>query len=133
MATPSDPYHVNLCMLSYSQLTPGPIAVIATGLFLPSILLMFILFRYYQKVRHLQPVKHFSSGVNPAVVGRVLSATINLLPAIVPVEQLLRIGINIILFGVALFLIGKLKWHPALDLRIGAMAGMVVGFVTGLA
>jgi len=135
--------------VAISQLTPGPIAVIATfagfrvgglsgamvatiGLFLPSIILMFILSRYYQKVRHLQPVKHFLSGVNPAVVGMVLSAAINLLPAIIPSEQPLRIGINMLLLAVALLVIGKLKWHPAFGLGIGAITGVMVSFVTGL-
>ncbi|MGA1408693.1 MAG: chromate transporter, partial [Prochlorotrichaceae cyanobacterium] len=73
------------------------------GLFLPSILLMFGLSIYYQKVRHLQPVKHFLSGVNPAVVGMILSAAINLAPSIVPLDQPLRLGINFILLGISFF------------------------------
>lgn len=132
--------------VAISQLTPGPIAVISTfagfrvggvsgamiatiGLFLPSIILMFILSRYYQKVRHLQPVKHFLSGVNPAVVGMILSAAINLMPSMIPREQPVRIVINIILLGVALFVMGKLKWHPAIGLGIGAIMGIMVGFL----
>lgn len=135
--------------VAISQLTPGPIAVIATfagfrvaglggaivatlGLFLPSIVLMFGLSIYYQKVRHLQPVKHFLSGVNPAVVGMIVSAAINLAPSIFPMEQPLRIGINIILLGIALFVIAKLKWHPAIGLGIGAMTGVMMSFIPGL-
>ncbi len=134
--------------VAISQLTPGPIAVISTfagfrvaglpgaiiatiGLFLPSIVLMFVLSQYYQKVRHLQPVKHFLSGVNPAVVGMIIAAAVNLAPAILPGEQPIRIGINICLLAITLVLIGKLKWHPALSLGIGAATGIFMGFVPG--
>jgi chromate transporter len=135
--------------VAISQLTPGPIAVISTfagfrvggfsgaiiataGLFLPSIVLMFGLSHYYQKVRHLQPVKHFLSGVNPAVVGMIVSAAINLAPSVFFLDQPLRIAINIGLLAMALLVIGKLKWHPAIGLGIGALTGAVMGFIPGL-
>ncbi|MCA1903907.1 MAG: chromate efflux transporter [Cyanobacteria bacterium KgW148] len=135
--------------VAISQLTPGPIAVISTfagfrvagltgaviatiGLFLPSIVLMFILANYYQKVRHLQPVKHFLSGVNPTVVGMIVSAAINLAPSILPIDQPIRIGINLALLGIGLLVIVKLKWHPAIGLAIGAITGVIIGFIPGL-
>lgn len=135
--------------VAISQLTPGPIAVIATfvgfrmaglggaiiatlGLFLPSIVLMFGLSIYYQKVRHLQPVKHFLSGVNPAVVGMIVSAAINLAPSILPLDHPIRIGINLTLLAVSLLVIAKLKWHPAIGLGIGAMTGVIVSLIPGL-
>lgn len=135
--------------VAISQLTPGPIAVISTfagfrvgglagavvatvGLFLPSIVLMFFLSMYYQKVKHLQPVKHFLSGVNPAVVGMVVSAAINLAPSVFPLDQPLKITINAILLAVSLLVIGKLKWHPAIALGIGATVGVIMNFVAGL-
>ncbi|MFZ4665209.1 MAG: chromate efflux transporter [Prochlorotrichaceae cyanobacterium] len=135
--------------VAISQLTPGPIAVISTfagfrvaglmgavvatiGLFLPSILLMFVLSHYYHKVRHLQSVKHFLSGVNPTVVGMIVSAAINLAPSILPIDQPIRIGINLALLGIALLVIAKLKWHPAIGLAIGAIVGVMISFIPGL-
>jgi len=136
--------------VAISQLTPGPIAVISTfvgfrlagivgaviatvGLFLPSIVLMFILSIYYQKVRHLQTVKYFLSGVNPAVVGMIVSAAINLAPSILPLDQPVRIGINLALLAMTLVLIAKLKWHPAISLAIGAAVGVGVSFLPSMA
>ncbi|MCS6959236.1 MAG: chromate efflux transporter [Pseudanabaenaceae cyanobacterium SKYGB_i_bin29] len=131
--------------VAISQLTPGPIAVIATfagfrmgglagaivatvGLFLPSIVLMFFLAMYYQKIKHLQPVKHFLSGVNPAVVGMVVSAAINLAPSVFPLDQPVKITVNAILLAISLLVIGKLKWHPAIGLAIGAAVGVVLTY-----
>ncbi len=131
--------------VAISQLTPGPIAVIATfvgfrvagllgamgatiGLFLPSIVLMFGLSMYYDKVRHLKPVKHFLSGVNPAVVGMILAAAINLAPSIFPLDQPIRIGLNLALLALSLVCTIKLKWHPAISLGIGATTGVVASF-----
>lgn len=63
----------------------------------------------------------------------ILSAAINLMPSImpsmIPREQPVKIVINIILLAVALFVMGKLKWHPAIGLGIGAIMGIMVGFL----
>ena len=86
---------------------------------------MFGLSIYYDKVRHLKPVKHFLSGVNPAVVGMILAAAINLAPSIFPLDQPIRIGLNLVLLALSLVCTIKLKWHPAISLAIGATTGVV--------
>ncbi len=135
--------------VAISQLTPGPIAVISTfagfrvgglagamvatlGLFLPSVALMFVLSKYYQEVRHLEPVKHFLAGVNPAVVGMIVSAAINLAPGVFLGNESVKIIINLCLVGMTLLAIAKLKWHPAISLGIGALTGIIVSFLPGL-
>lgn len=135
--------------VAISQLTPGPIAVIATfagfrvagmigaviattGLFLPSIVLVFFLSMYYQKVKHIEAVKYFLSGVNPAVVGMILSAALNLAPAVFFLDQTSRIAINTALLGLTLLLIARLKWHPAISLAIGAGTGVAISFLPNL-
>ncbi|WNC59891.1 chromate efflux transporter [Thermosynechococcus sp. QS41] len=137
--------------VAISQLTPGPIAVIATfagfrvagiggaflatvALFLPSLLLMFALAHYYQVVKHLQRVKQFLAGVNPAVVGMVLSAAINLAPAIVHLDQPVSLILNSVLLVFSLVAITRLKWHPAIALAVGATVGLCGGqWLTGTA
>ncbi len=78
-------------------------------------------------------VRHFLLGANLAVFGIVLSAKIDLFSDIILGENPLRIGINMLLLGVALLVIGKLKWHPAIGLGIGTIVGAMLGFVTHLA
>ncbi len=130
--------------VAISQLTPGPIAVIATfagfrvggwsgamvatlGLFLPATVLMLLLSHSYQRFRHLQPVKHFLAGVNPAVVGMVVSAAVHLAPSVFPMSQPLRLGVNMVLLGLTWLVVGRFKKHPALALGMGAAVGALLG------
>jgi uncharacterized membrane protein len=62
----------------------------------------------------------------------IVSAAINLAPSVFFLDQPLRIAINIGLLAMALLVIGKLKWHPAIGLGIGALTGAVMGFIPGL-
>ncbi len=79
--------------VAISQLTPGPVAVLATfagyhqagvagallataALFLPGILWMLFLCAQYERRREEPWARRFLAGVNPAVAGMVLSAAI---------------------------------------------------------
>ncbi len=132
--------------VAISQLTPGPIAVLATfagfriaglsgaviatlGLFLPSLVLMFGLSIFYQRVRHLQPVRHFLSGVNPAVVGMIVAAAVNLAPPVFLEQSFVRTVVNVGLWLLAGFWMVRRKGHPAFALAMGAIAGGLLGFV----
>ncbi len=132
--------------VAMSQLTPGPIAVIATfvgfrlaglggaaiatlGLFLPSIVLMFGLSIYYQRARHLRPVQHFLAGVNPAVVGMIVSAAVNLAPSVFWGQSLVRTAVNGGLLTLTLFWMVQRKGHPAMALAVGAVTGGLLGWL----
>lgn len=122
--------------VAISQLTPGPMAVLATftgyrvagipgalvatvALFLPATLLMWGVSHFYQHLRHVTAVKDFLAGVNPAVVGLILAAAIALAPGALHWDR----PLSLVLVAVALVLLTRLKWHPAFVLAIGALTG----------
>jgi chromate transporter len=122
--------------VAISQLTPGPIAVLATfagyrvagiggallatiALFLPSTLLMLLISYYYDRLRNVRSVQDFLAGIVPAVVGLILATAITLAPANLHIQR----PASILLFAVALLLLSRSKWHPAFVLSIGALAG----------
>lgn len=124
--------------VAISQLTPGPIAVIATfagykvggiagalvatiGLFVPATILMLFISHFYQRLSKIKEVKDFLAGINPAVVGLIMAAAIALTPQTFSLSQ----PIGIIVAFVALFLLAYGKWHPAFVLAIGAIIGIL--------
>ena len=81
--------------VALSQLTPGPLAMLATfagfkaggGLgalaatvciFLPGTALMLLISSRYESFRRIDAVNHFLDGILPAVVGLVFAAAVNL-------------------------------------------------------
>jgi chromate transporter len=122
--------------VAISQLTPGPIAVLATfagyhvagiggalvatlALFLPSTLLMLLISYYYDRLRNVRSVQDFLAGIVPAVVGLILATGISLAPANLHVQH----PASIVLCAAAFLLLSRSKWHPAFVLAIGALAG----------
>jgi chromate transporter len=120
--------------LAVSNLTPGPIAVLATfagyrvagvsgalvatvALFVPATVLMLGISHQYARFRDDHRAQRFLSGVNPAVAGLILSA------ALLLGKSALVSWRGYLLCGISIFLLGKLRWHPAFVLVIGAAAG----------
>jgi len=81
--------------VALSQLTPGPLAMLATFagykaggflgalaaticIFLPCTLLMLLIASRYERFRRVDAVNHFLDGIIPAVVGLVFAAAVNL-------------------------------------------------------
>ncbi len=81
--------------LALSQLTPGPLAMLATftgfraggflgGLvatvfiFLPCVILMLVVGRYYDRLKNIDIIKSTLDGLLPAIVGLVAAAAWNL-------------------------------------------------------
>ncbi len=125
--------------VAISQLTPGPIAVLATfagfrvagfwgailataALFTPAIVLMLVISRYYARLRNEQRVKDFLAGIVPAVVGLVVAAGVVLLPGSISVQH----PVTIALGGLAFLALVTWRWHPAVLLMIGAAVGIIV-------
>jgi chromate transporter len=78
---------------------------------------MLVVSHGYERFREDRRVKQFLSGVNPAVAGLIMSAAL-----------LLRRGALVgwpsyLLLGLSVFLLAKLRWHPAFVLAIGAVTG----------
>ena len=120
--------------VAISNLTPGPIAVLATfagfhlagttgalaatvALFAPGIMLMLAICHQYGRFRDDRRAQRFLAGVNPAVAGLILSA------ALVLGRGALISWHGFALLALSISLLAGLRWHPAFVLAIGAAAG----------
>jgi chromate transporter len=124
--------------VAISNLTPGPIAVLATftgfrlhgvagalvatlALFAPATILMLGLSWQYDRLKNTRRAQDFLAGVTPAVVGLVVGAALILAPGSVP-------SLTAALFaGLSLALLTRFKWHPAFALALGALLGALHG------
>jgi chromate transporter len=119
--------------VAISQLTPGPIAVLATfagyhvdgvigalvatiALFAPSFVLMLIISHFYQRLRHLPAVRDFLAGITPAVVGLIIAAAVALAPGALSWQHPASIALALAALG----LLAWLQWHPAIVIGLGA-------------
>jgi chromate transporter len=120
--------------VAISNLTPGPISVLATfagyrlrgiagalvataALYLPAVILMLVLCHEYERLKDRRELQAFLTGVIPAVIGLVLSTAILLASAI------LHSWRAFVCAGLALLVLIRWRVHPALVLALGAMAG----------
>jgi chromate transporter len=120
--------------VAISNLTPGPIAVLATfagyhvagvagalvataALLAPAMGLMWLVSGQYERYRGDPRAERFLAGVNPAVTGLILSAAVLLEGSAIGSWR------GWILCGASLLLLRKFRWHPAFALAIGSVAG----------
>lgn len=120
--------------VAISNLTPGPIAVLATfagyrmagiggalaataALFAPGVALMLVISRQYARFRADPRAKRFLGGINPAVAGLVFAAAVLLGPAALASWR------SVLLSVVSFFLLARFRWHPAFVLVLGAAMG----------
>jgi chromate transporter len=117
--------------VAISNLTPGPIAVLATftgfhmggvagaivataAIFTPAMMLMTVISAGYDRFKDSSRAKDFLAGVTPTVVGLVASAALLLWPSSIASWR------AAVLMIVALALLVRFKWHPAFVLAVGA-------------
>jgi chromate transporter len=120
--------------VAISNLTPGPIAVLATfagyhvagvagalvataALLAPAMGLMWLISGQYARYRSDPHAQRFLAGVNPAVTGLILSAAVLLGGSAIGSWR------GWILCGISLLLLQRFRWHPAFVLAIGSVAG----------
>jgi len=120
--------------VAISNLTPGPISVLATfagyrlrgvlgallatgSLYVPAVVLMLVLCHQYERLKDRKETQAFLSGVIPAVIGLVLST------AILLASGTLHSWRGFLFAGLALLVLIRWKVHPALVLALGAAAG----------
>jgi len=120
--------------VAISNLTPGPISVLATfagyrvrgiagalvatgALYLPAVVLMLVLSREYDRLKERREVQAFLAGVVPAVIGLMLST------AILLGSGTLLSWRAYALAGLALVLLIRWRLHPVFVLALGAAAG----------
>lgn len=124
--------------VAISELTPGPIAVLATfagflkagvpgallataALFAPATILMLLISSLYERLRHQRFAQDFLAGVEPAVIGLIVAAAIVLAPSCISLARPVSVGLGVL--GVVLLV--RFQWHPALVLLLGAIAGIL--------
>lgn len=117
--------------VAISNLTPGPIAVLATfvgyklagalgallataALLTPALVLMTVLCAGYERFRSSDRFADFMSGVSPAVVGLIASAAVLLWAPAIPSWRALSLAVA------SLLLLLRFRWHPAFVLALGA-------------
>ena len=117
--------------VAISNLTPGPIAVLATftgyhllgvygavlatlALLTPSMILMTAICIAYERLKSSSHAQDFLAAVAPTVVGLVASAALLLWRSAISSWQ------GLLLMIVALVLLVRFKWHPAFVLAGGA-------------
>lgn len=122
--------------VAISNLTPGPIAVLATftgyrlhgvpgalmatlALFLPAVILMSALSHFYLRLKDVRVVRDLLAGLSPVVVGMVLGAAILLVPGALDSAAAWA------MCALALVLLLRWRWHPGFVLGIGALAGVL--------
>jgi chromate transporter len=120
--------------VAISNLTPGPIAVLATfagfhlagipgalvataALMAPSVILMLAISRQYERFRHDYRAQRLLSGLNPAITGLILSTAILLGGGVFTSWQRWLLG------AACLLIMRGLHWPPVILLGIGAIAG----------
>jgi chromate transporter len=120
--------------VAISNLTPGPIAVLATFagyhvasvagalvatavLFAPGSALMLFISHEYARLREDRRAKRFLSGINPAVAGLIFATAILLAPAALASWR------RLLLCGISFLLLTRFRWHPAFVLAIRAAMG----------
>jgi chromate transporter len=120
--------------VAISNLTPGPIAVLATfagyhlcgvggallataALFAPAMLLMTLLSKGYSRFKGNERFEDFLSGVSPAVAGLIVGAAALLGPSALHGAPAWG------LMALALLLLLKFKVHPVFPLAVGAILG----------
>lgn len=121
--------------VAISNLTPGPIAVLATftgyrlhgvggalvatlALFLPAMTLMSVLAQSYQRVKELRVAQHVLAGLTPVVIGLMVGA------AFLLAKTALGSGAAAVSAVVALVLLIRFTWHPVFVLMLGALSSI---------
>ena len=120
--------------VAISNLTPGPIAVLATfagyhlagipgalvatvALMTPAVVLMLLITGQYERVRHDHRAQRLLSGLNPAIAGLILSTAFLLGGGVLTTWQ------RCLFAAACLLIFRKLHWPPVILLAIGAIAG----------
>lgn len=134
-------------ILAISEMTPGPFAINAatfigiqqagipgaifatTGVITPSFIIVLLVARYFTKFKDHSLVQGLLTGIRPAVIGLIATATFSIMKSVFSITAssiftLVNLK-GIVILGLVLVGIYKLKIHPALMIIISAILGMV--------
>lgn len=123
--------------VAISQLTPGPVAVLATfcgfkqagalgavvatiAVMLPAFVLMLALSHGYSRFGELRAVRSVLNGLIPAIVGLLLASAVQI------GEEAVRGGVGVALLAGSLVLMIRWRVNPAYLIAFSACVGMVL-------
>ena len=137
--------------IAVSESTPGPFAInIATyigaemgglfgslcatlGVVMPSFIIILIVARCFDRFRSSKLVAGAMSGLKPAVVGLIAAAILSIAKTVLMPTGVfaLNVGlaVSLVIFAIGLFLTLKKKAHPVLIICMGAVLGIIAGYM----
>lgn len=112
---------VNLSTMSGSRIRPrwGAIAAYG-GVITPSLVIIYIIARFFEPYMDLPVIRAIFAGLNPAVIGLMLASVFQLGRAIRPVP------FNLLLGAFGLCAITVLGWHPLVMILAAGVAGFLM-------
>ncbi|HZK33734.1 MAG TPA: chromate transporter [Bacillota bacterium] len=133
-------------IIAISEMTPGPFAINAatfigiqqhgllgavfatTGVVAPTFIIVLLVARYFTKFKDHPLVQGLLKGIRPAVIGLIATATFTIIKSVFSISPTSIITIanikSIIILGLVLLGIYKLKIHPAIMIILSAIMGM---------
>ncbi len=125
-------------MIALSQITPGPIAVNSAtfigyqiagvsgallstlGVMSIPLVLVSIVSKYKTQFLKSQTVQAIFTGLRPALVGLIMASVFSV------AQTALLDWMSLILFGIILVVLFKLKWHPIYVILLSGIIGIIV-------
>ncbi|WP_040203678.1 chromate transporter [Neobacillus jeddahensis] len=133
-------------VIAIAGMSPGPIAtnsailigysvdgfigaiIAAIGILLPSIILVIVVATFFIKVHHHPIVQSMFYGLKPIVASLIIYAAISFAKS----NQLVTLKVSyhsvtlLLIFGLSLFALLKLRWHPLYVILLSGLVGVAL-------
>jgi chromate transporter len=133
-------------MIAIAGMSPGPIAtnsailvgystagiagaiISAIAILLPSMILVILVAAFFIKLHHNPTVESMFYGLKPLVTGLILFAAISFAQSnhLVTLNISFRSVSLLVIFGLSLFALLKLRWHPAYVIVLSGLVGVTL-------
>jgi chromate transporter len=100
----------------------------ALGILLPAIIIVTVIATFFSKLNHYPVIQSMFYGLRPIVTSLILFAAISLALS----NQMISPDLSwhtislILVFGLSLFALMKLRWHPAYVIILSGLVGVVL-------
>lgn len=133
-------------MIAIAGMSPGPIAtnsailvgysaagymgamISVLAILLPSILLVIIVSTFFMKIHHNSIVQSMFYGLKPIVASLIIYAALSfaLTNHIITFHPTFRTMSQVVIFGLSLFALLKLRWHPLYVILLSGLVGIAL-------